>query len=202
MTQTNRATQAKLTREHFLRIAKRHFADFGFDGTSIAGIVAEVGMTKQALLHHFGNKQKLYAEVLKQISAPSVEHSEQFLKLPPRAQLERLIIGRKIDDTETTRLVMRELLDNKTRAESAGYWVLKPYLDNLVSVVRSIPGEQNLSDAEALATVYQLLGAISYFQVSTPTLSKMYGSEIFEATKQQYPVVLKRLIRSRFPDAT
>jgi AcrR family transcriptional regulator len=52
------------TRDAFLDAAKRHFAQRGFYGASIAAIAEELGLTKQALIHHFGTKERLYGEVL------------------------------------------------------------------------------------------------------------------------------------------
>ena len=50
------------TRERFLDAAAEAFAERGFYGTSIAAIAESLPYTKQALLHHFGSKEKLYAK--------------------------------------------------------------------------------------------------------------------------------------------
>ena len=54
---------AQDTRERLLDQAEPLFAERGFYGVSIAAIASELGLTKQALLHHFGSKEKLYGEV-------------------------------------------------------------------------------------------------------------------------------------------
>ena len=56
------------TREKLLDMAEKRFAERGFYGVSIAAIAEELGLTKQALLHHFGSKEKLYGAVLARIS--------------------------------------------------------------------------------------------------------------------------------------
>ncbi|MEL6753814.1 MAG: helix-turn-helix domain-containing protein, partial [Pseudomonadota bacterium] len=56
------------TREQFLDTAEALFAERGFYGVSIAAIADELDLTKQALLHHFGTKEKLYGAVLQRIS--------------------------------------------------------------------------------------------------------------------------------------
>ena len=43
------------TRRMFLDTARRLFAGKGFYGASLANIADELGLTKQALLHHFGS---------------------------------------------------------------------------------------------------------------------------------------------------
>lgn len=56
----------------FIEAATRQFARKGFYGASISSIANELGLSKQAVLHHFGSKEKLYGEVLQQISEPTL----------------------------------------------------------------------------------------------------------------------------------
>ncbi len=194
---------AKNTREHLLQVARRHFAQKGFSGTSIAGIAAELGLSKQALLHHFGTKKKLYGEVLKDISARYVTRifQTQVEISDPRLLLEELMIDQlnaQSDDKEDAQVVTRELMDNQSRAEHATQWYLKPFLDALVAIVKRIPGQEELTHPEALAIVYQFLGAINYIVMSEPTLTQMFGKEAFDELCEAYPAQLRRLIESRF----
>lgn len=89
---------------------------------------------------------------------------------------------------------MRELLDNKRRADTAGTWYLKPFLEQLTHRVKAIPAWSEASDAEAFAVVYQLLGAINYFGISEPTLKGIYGAERYEEIKRAFPAQLEALI--------
>jgi len=54
-----RAAATIHVRERISRAATRLFAERGFAGTSIQAIADEVGMSKQALMHHFPSKQHL-----------------------------------------------------------------------------------------------------------------------------------------------
>lgn len=190
------------TRDQLIEAAGRQFAEKGFYGASIASIAEELGLTKQALLHHFGSKEKLYGEVLQGISTRLLGHMED-LQAPagdPAGQLERVLLGfyeAAMADPEDSRLIMRELLDNKRRAERAEVWYLKPFLDALVDTVRRTEGRGRKSNAALLAIVYELLGAVSYFAVSGPTLSRMYGKEEYGRLCKRYPAELQRLIRAR-----
>ena len=49
----------------------------------------------------------------------------------------------------SARLMMRELLDNEQRAEKAGNWYLKPYLESLVDI--AMAADDTLSPERALA---------------------------------------------------
>ena len=61
---------AQDTRERLLDQAESLFAERGFYGVSIAAIANELGLTKQALLHHFGSKGKRDGEGLKRVTGP------------------------------------------------------------------------------------------------------------------------------------
>ena len=187
------------TREQFLDTAEALFADRGFYGVSIAAIADELGLTKQALLHHFGSKEKLYGEVLKRISS-RFDAIEAEPVVPPedaasllKSYLLRLRESRE-ERSERTRLLVRELLDNKRRADAAGTWYLKPFLERLVAMVQAIPNWRDASRAEALALVYQLLGAINYYDISEPTLTGIFGSETYAELDAVFPQQFARLI--------
>ena len=169
------------TRRSILDAARRQFADKGFYGASIASISVEVGITKQALLHHFGTKEKLYGEVLQTISERFISEAIKASGggADPSARLEKLLL--KLDQNsqnahEDTRLLMRELLDVRRRAESAQTWYLKPFLEALVALLKETPSWRGASDPEALAAIYQILGAINYLAVSDATLGRMFGA--------------------------
>lgn len=61
------AEQAAETREAILAAARVLFAEAGYAGTSIQAIVAEAGVTKGALFHHFGSKEDLFVDVWRQL---------------------------------------------------------------------------------------------------------------------------------------
>ncbi len=189
------------TRAAFLRAATRLFAERGFYGTSIAAIAQELGLTKQALIHHFGSKERLYGEVLQQIAdelvATLIEATSD--NADAEAQLEQLFLrlheNRKTHP-EQTQLLMRELLDNRPRADRAEAWYLKSLLKGLVALVRRVPGWESSSEAEALSAAYQILGAISYYAVSEPTLTRIFGKPTYAALEEAFPLQLRTLIRA------
>lgn len=58
-------TASRLHKEHtILAEAENHFAQFGFEGTSLESIAADVGMSRHNLLYYFPNKEVLYQRVL------------------------------------------------------------------------------------------------------------------------------------------
>ena len=190
------------TREQFLSIAITQFAERGFYGTSIAHISEELGLSKQALLHHFGSKEKLYAEVLKQISDGLVQDLQTVAQAieAPGERVEQTfcaIFRAALNNRETTQLLVRELLDNKKCAETAQTWYLAPFLELLLDLVQNDPRANNISRTRALIIVYQMLGAIHYFLISEPTLAQMFGEKTYASLERGYEAEIKALISAR-----
>ena len=195
------------TRQRLLDIAEQLFAERGFYGVSIATIASEVGFTKQGLLHYFSSKEKLYGAIVQRISDDFQDHQREALQASedPAERLEKFYAA-LAEPTETnvqrTRLLMRELLDNNERAAKAENWYLRPFLDRLISMVKDVNKSEKLSDAEALAYGYQLLGAVNYFLISTSTLKAMYGAKFIEAISTDFIKNLNRLINQGLNSGT
>ena len=190
----------KQTRDDIINSATRHFADRGFYGASIAEIASDLGVTKQALLHHFGTKEKLYGEVLQGISQHFIAQVIQAATMEgdPAKKVEDVLLALHANAQTArleTQLLMRELLDNKRRAATAQAWYLKPFLDALIAMLKRTKGWADASDAEALAAIYQALGAINYFAISEETLSHMFGAGQMQDVEAAYPGRLRLMIR-------
>ncbi len=190
------------TREQFLDTATRLFAERGFYGASIAAIADELGLTKQALLHHFGSKERLYAEVLQRISQGFIGVVETAEAAAPdaEAQLQAFFAAFYAAATanhDETQLLMRELLDNRARAAEAETWYLKPFLDALVAIARRTRRWRQASDEAARAGIYQMLGAVPYIAVSEPTRAEMYGRARYDRLRRAFPQALADLIRAQ-----
>ena len=187
------------TRAELLNAAEALFAESGFDGVSIAAIAGELTITKQALLHHFGSKEKLYGAVLERISQDYRQAQQAVMQSEADAatQLKSYLMTLAAPTPEAvqrTALIMRELLDNNERAEAAENWYLRDFLTGLTDMLRAIPAKQHMQQAEALAAVYQLLGAVNYFAISRPTLTGIFGTDAYQDLQAAFPQQLENLI--------
>lgn len=176
---------AGTTRDRLLEEALRLFADRGYWGVSIAQIGTSCGITKQSLLHHFGSKEKLYRKVLEAIAAELQElvclaranHAK------PAEQMWELLtlLGTPERRRESMlRVIMRELLDIGERAETAGTWPLRGFLDSLDQLLAEAPAWSTAPREHRLAAAYLMLGALKYKVMSTSTLKGMYGQGTYE----------------------
>lgn len=189
------------TKHRLLNTSETLFAERGFYGVSIATIAKEMGFSKQALLHHYPTKEKLYGAVLQRISDDFFEQQLEAEQAShdPLKRLKTFYQGLatpSLENVQRTRLLMRELLDNNGRANSAENWYLKGFLTRIINMVKAVEGLGALSDERALVTAYQWLGAVNYFLISPPTLSGIFGETALEKMNQSFNDQLVALIES------
>lgn len=187
-------------RQEFVDVATELFAEKGFEGTSIAAIADRLGLTKQALLHYFGSKEKLYGIVLEAISERAMLKlvEDQLDTMTPEERLITFFVGyceSGLHDSTDLRLIVRELSDNGRRAEAAGRWYLKPFLQELAAMVQDTSRWRHATQEEALAVAYQVLGAISYFAISGPTLAGMFGQDKLDLMRARYAEQIRETVR-------
>ena len=61
--------RGQATRAHLIEVATRLFAAHGYDGTSIEAVLAESGVSRGSLYHHFGGKEALFLAVFEAAGA-------------------------------------------------------------------------------------------------------------------------------------
>lgn len=166
----------------FIVAATQLFAAQGYHGASIANIAAELDLTKQALLHHFGSKDALYEQVLAGVAdrmmlglmeaQERAETPEQRLEAFFSAYLEQAL-----EQSADSRLMLRELLDDRQEDHAAERWFLRPVLQELVAMVQDAERWRAAPSEQALAAVCDLLGGITYFAMAQPVLQRVPGQE-------------------------
>ncbi len=165
----------------YVETATRLFADSGFHGVSLAALAREMGVSKQAILHFFGTKERLYGAVLSalcerlcaEIETTRTDEAEAHLAAYYRAMVSNVLAAPR-----DVRLVMRALLDSDPTARN---WPLEPYLERLSDLVRALPGRSGLSRPAALAEAYRFIGSVHYVAISLPGVEGIYGKDMRDA---------------------
>jgi AcrR family transcriptional regulator len=67
--------RGQATRAHIIDVAMRLFAAHGYDGTSIEAVLAESGVSRGSLYHHFAGKDALFLAVLEAVGARLTEQT-------------------------------------------------------------------------------------------------------------------------------
>lgn len=194
------ASHSLTTRDRMVAEARTLFAERGFYGVSIAQIAAEMGLTKQALLHHFGTKEKLYGCVLEEIA-------KELAMLRPPEEAARDPVGRLAEyfvamlagsprENERYRLLMREILDNRGRAKNAHSWFLRPFLEELTLLIRAVPSWSEAPEPVILAALIQILGAVNYHAISRPTFGAIFGDEAVGAVEEVFTAQFHLLVEA------
>jgi TetR/AcrR family transcriptional regulator, regulator of cefoperazone and chloramphenicol sensitivity len=88
------APKKRPAREVIAATAVRHFAQYGFSGTSLREILRDAGANVAAAHYHFGSKEELYREVVSTFLIRLCEERHRTLlaieSLPPGTQRERI----------------------------------------------------------------------------------------------------------------
>lgn len=189
------------TRDTLLQQAEILFSEKGFYGTSINDVARQVGLTKQGLLHYFPTKQKLYGAVL--------ENAAQYLmqrlmeggdaSQQPLQQLLTIVAAMASSEArfvQVSRLLVRELLDNPVRSETANRWYLTEFLQRIEAIIIEGQRQGVFKPVHPMAFVYNLLGAQQYFIVSQSTLKQLQGAQAYREHVEHHELELRRIIES------
>jgi AcrR family transcriptional regulator len=176
------------TRRRLLDAAGACFAARGFRGATMREIAARAGVNLAAANYHFGSKQALYLEVvrehfeaLERRLAEAGATSDQALDGLPRAALEALLAARLrtllrsllVDDPLHAALTQRELLDPSDALQSiVRRWVV-PMREAIERIVARLAPE--LSPEQRARCCFSAAGQVFFYLTHRPALLLMMG---------------------------
>jgi AcrR family transcriptional regulator len=173
------------TRERILGAAVEQLSTHGFYGTTVRSVADAVGVTTASLLHHFATKEALYSEVLSRIAA-SLEGwaASDGTGADPVERVAGVVDGffewtRGHD--AYSRILLRELMDNVSRARQAQRWHLAEVVHRAVDTVRTARDSLGAAHVDPESFVFQFVGAVVYFFVSLPTAERIFEVDDREA---------------------
>jgi AcrR family transcriptional regulator len=82
------------TKQQILDVAERHFAVYGFAGTSLRGIIKDAKVNIAAVAYHFGDKEELFSAVIARFASGVVSAQLQQLEsAKENADLKKILIA-------------------------------------------------------------------------------------------------------------
>ena len=126
-------------RDQLLEIAKKVFAEHGYQATTMDDIARAAGFTKPILYQHFDSKATLYEEIISQTGAQLVDRLTKAVTsvTTPRSKIEsafRVYFEMVVNDTDAFRLLFIHAHEGETAQELRKIEVslvgfLVPYID-------------------------------------------------------------------------
>lgn len=162
-------------RDQIIAAATRLFAARGFDATPLQDIADAVGVTKQAVLHHFPSKEHVRRGVLDAILARWRDELPRLL-LAASASHERFdsvfdeVYRFFAQSPERARFIVREALDRPAEAREM-VRAIAPVLRGIAGYIRA--GSRGLDidpDAYVVHVMQMVIGAAAFAEVTTATL--------------------------------
>jgi TetR/AcrR family transcriptional regulator len=149
-----------------LAAATRLFAAQGVDATSLQAVADVVGVTKQAVLHHYPSKEHLRQAVLGVILAHWNETLPRLL-LAAAASEDRFeaVFGELhaffAEDPDRARVVLREVLDRPAEMRKLLRGPVRPWLEAVAGYIRSgQAGGKHHADVDAEAYVVHVMNLV------------------------------------------
>jgi AcrR family transcriptional regulator len=190
MTDPTQAKPIHATAEKLVATASQHFAAKGYDGTAIAPIAQELGITKQALLHHFKSKDLLYTAVLDALSArlsaqvPMIEFSATV----------HALFAYFTDYPDDARLMMREFLVQSDPVQPSPGGRFQPFFNGLTLLALEHPKWEGCNRIETFAGMFQIVGAVHYWAVAETSLGPAIGRRGVRKVRAAYPSILEQVL--------
>ena len=125
MPKNREQNRGKGTKEKILKVSTTLFCKYGYKGTSVRKIAAEVGIRESAIYNHYKNKEEIFLMVAKNIfSSPFIFTKEEITDLARRGKpfLQKFTSQYKMLTFDKTnenmfRLLMIELMQNQELRE-------------------------------------------------------------------------------------
>jgi TetR/AcrR family transcriptional regulator len=172
-----RTIEASASRSQILATAARLFAARGFDATSLQEIADALGMTKQAVLHHFRSKDQLRQAVLDDILAHWRDALPRLLFAATASEdrfdavfgeLHRFFAAEPV----RARLLIREALDRPAEVKKLLRGPVRPWMLAVASYIRQGQASgKHFADADPEAYV-SLITLFVISAVSSAALSQ------------------------------
>jgi len=179
------------THRRLLEAAGEVFAAKGYRATTVREICRRAGANVAAINYHFGDKEGLYAEVLRYAHACAMERHPPEMHTTaassPEDRLRAFIVSflhRLFDQGRPAwhaRLMIREMVEPTGALGRLVKQSLHPRREQLTQIIRAIIGDHRADDRLLRHCVMSVVGQCLSFYHGRPMLERLYPEQKFDA---------------------
>jgi len=180
-------TQDK-TRQRLLEAAGEVFADYGFRKATVRDICARAEANVAAVSYHFGDKENLYAEVLKYAHGCALAKYPPSLGLPPDSPPEKRLhafvlsfLQRLLDEGRPAwhaRIISKEMAEPTGAMDSMVDEQIKPHFIYIAHVMRELLGPKT-DDQTIRLCCNSVIGQCLFYHFGQPVTRRLFPQRIF-----------------------
>jgi len=171
-----------LTRRHLLEAAGEVFAAAGFRDATVREICQRAGANVAAINYHFGDKETLYAEVLRYAQAKALEKYPLLLGVADAAPAEEKLhafvlslLSRIFDKGPTSwhgRLMSREMIEPTAALDTLIEERIRPMSDTLRKIVSEILRCPQ-TDERVVSCAFSVVSQCVFYNHSRPVIVRL-----------------------------
>jgi AcrR family transcriptional regulator len=178
------------TRRQLLETAGEVFAEVGFRDATVREICRRAGANIAAVNYHFGDKEKLYTEVLRDCQQRAMEKYPLMLDVSPNAAPDKRLrafvesLLRRIFDSGPTawhgKLMMREMIDPTAALDSIVEEKLRPMAEQLRQVVAEIL-DRPVDDERVRLCSFSVVSQCVFYNHCRPLITRLFPKQQLDA---------------------
>jgi len=182
-----------LTKARLLEAAGEEFAEKGYELARVRAICDRAGVNLAAINYHFGAKEQLYMEVLREAHRCGLEQQEELvaaglspaqrLRLFIRHFLERVLAMNRPEDWQH-RVMLREMLAPTSFSEVLVREGIRPRFERLKSLMHEICPEAD--DRRLNVLVFSVIGQCLHYKLARRITERLIGEEGYQALDPDY----------------
>jgi len=173
-------------KQRLLTAAQEVFAHHGYEGASVRQICTLAGVNIAGVNYHFGDKEHLYIEAVKQAHScmNSAQHADEPAGTPPAVKLEQLIRGMAPEmhapaSPIALQLVMRELANPGKAASVVVEEFIRPVAQRLWGILEELLPAQSEQDRMMLG--FSIISQCLFYRQNRPVTELLFGKAQLEA---------------------
>jgi len=174
------------TRRHLLEAAGEVFAEYGFRNATVRAICRRADANLAAVNYHFGDKETLYAEVLRYAHARALAKFPLLLDLgpdaPPREKLRAFVksfLLRTFDKGPNSwhgKLMSREMIEPTAALDALVDEGVRPIADQLWQIVAEVLACP-ASDPRVRLYAFSVVSQCVFYHHCRPVVSRLFPNE-------------------------